>query len=734
MSKNFFQSEAGWGSISVSPTARVCALLLPFLGWLALSNGGRIAPTVDNEVYANWVIYHFDYMTKGIFPLWDPFRGWGWPDLTDTRFMGEFNPLYLIVPLLMMLHVPAYWAFNIFLIGFHWLGGLGFYLVVRALWEEEFPALLAYTMYMFSTLGVLLFVQWGVPLLIVPMIWFFFFLLRFLTVGDLESRTKYFWGLVFATSIIVITYLPFFFLVMLGAVVLATCLARPGWLVDILKKIVQFACACPFAFWPGVALVTVSCLPGLIWWLSTANGNIVLLNSRNGWGQVKGATILLRLIEHSSLATVGSWGEIFSDQDLVVENSSYTYVPAFLVGILSLGLFTRMDARQRIVFLTAFFIFIFALASVTPVHAFLYQHVFFVRMIRNLYFFGPFLLLLLTALGVKQIQLLMKARPQNAWQRGWYLLFILLVHAALMYVLFIQERVLWTSYATFLGSAVLFLAYTLGLFDRRRGWFLVGLMCLAMLQPAQLVAKYWSFWGTGTFKSWDMTKPPFSYIRPLRGQFPEMELGWGNTLKKKQDDSGFLKEGFYGTKYAAMLYLNVPAQDLEKYVSHKFVLYDKTAYMDGDKPDWALVGRSLSTLSSSALIHDRRALRLSSREMPEEAPQVLAGPSDMLTVVRFEPDRIQIKTDFPRAKFLVYNDSYYPGWTAFVNGKAVALYRTNVAFKGIWVDAGPQTVEFRFGTGPQHLLCWAFMALLGGLLAYVVSLFLKEKKCVPLSA
>ena len=729
----FWNDGEAWGTISISPLARFWALLLPFLGWLALHNWGNVAPGVDNSRYVNWVAYHFDYIIKGIFPLWDPFHGWGWPNLTDARMIGEFNPLYLLVPFLMIFQVPALIAITIFLIGLHVLGGLGFYMLVRDVWDDEFPALLAYVMYMFSTIGELIFAEYAVALLLVPTIWFFVFLLRFIRAESLEGQKTYFLGLVLTTAIIVVTYLPFFFLIILSAVVLAVCLARPALFPEIFRKILTFAKGRPLAFWCGLGVVIMACLPGFIWYLSRANGNMAIFDNRNGLGQTNGADVPLAIIGHSSMGTQTSLGEIFSDQDFVM--NSFAYVPAFLVLLLSLGMLTRMGARHRIIFITCFIVFIFSLAGATPVHGFLYQYVFFVRMFRNLYFFGPFLILLLTLLGVGQIRLWMQARPQNSGERGRYVLFILLVHAALIFALVMQERVFWTSYATFFGSAVFFLAYAFGFFDKKRGWFMAGLLCLAVLQPVQLIAKFRSVWAPATLGKFDMKDGSFSYVRPLRGQFPEREINFlEGAPKQKQDDSGFINNGFYGAKYPAMLFQNVPAQDLQNYVSHKFVLYDRVAYLDGDRPDWAAIGHSLGTIKSPAFVHDKRAVHSSSGAIQDKPPIVLSGPSNMLTVVRFEPDRIQMKTSFSRPKFLVYNDGYYPDWTAFVNGKKVPLYRANVAFKGIWVDAGAQTVEFRFGTWWQHGLRWAFMALLGILLVYVTVLCLKGKKCVFLKA
>jgi uncharacterized membrane protein YfhO len=45
---------------------------------------------------------------------------------------------------------------------------------------------------------------------------------------------------------------------------------------------------------------------------------------------------------------------------------------------------------------------------------------------------------------------------------------------------------------------------------------------------------------------------------------------------------------------------------------------------------------------------------------------------------------------------LVLNDSNFPGWQAYVNGRAVPSVIANYLFRGVQVPAGKSTVEFRY--------------------------------------
>jgi hypothetical protein len=70
----------------------------------------------------------------------------------------------------------------------------------------------------------------------------------------------------------------------------------------------------------------------------------------------------------------------------------------------------------------------------------------------------------------------------------------------------------------------------------------------------------------------------------------------------------------------------------------------------------------------------------------EGAPQ--ATFADDRIVVRVEPAQ--------EDRFLVLNELYHPGWRAWIDGKPVPIYPTNVVMRGIVVPAGATTVELRF--------------------------------------
>jgi hypothetical protein len=145
--------------------------------------------------------------------MWNPFHAWGSVDNFDMRFMGEFNPLYFLMSILVMAGCPIYVAFVFGVVLYFWLGCLGFYAIARRIFDHydsfnSFPqhgeitsrqagvsggehsissphcgagqgggchpwAVLAYVFLLFSNLGDAVFRQFVVLVIFVPAVWFF---------------------------------------------------------------------------------------------------------------------------------------------------------------------------------------------------------------------------------------------------------------------------------------------------------------------------------------------------------------------------------------------------------------------------------------------------------------------------------------------------------------------------------------------------------------------------------
>jgi uncharacterized membrane protein YfhO len=65
----------------------------------------------------------------------------------------------------------------------------------------------------------------------------------------------------------------------------------------------------------------------------------------------------------------------------------------------------------------------------------------------------------------------------------------------------------------------------------------------------------------------------------------------------------------------------------------------------------------------------------------------------------------------PENALFVLNDTYFPGWKAFVNGKRAKIYRADYTFRAIPLNAGTHQVEFIYD--PMSFKLGAGMTLLG---------------------
>jgi hypothetical protein len=65
-------------------------------------------------------------------------------------------------------------------------------------------------------------------------------------------------------------------------------------------------------------------------------------------------------------------------------------------------------------------------------------------------------------------------------------------------------------------------------------------------------------------------------------------------------------------------------------------------------------------------------------------------------IIEHRANDVIIDVDAPEACYLVLADSFFPGWTARVNGEPAEIFPAYHSFRGVVVPAGESTVEFRY--------------------------------------
>jgi hypothetical protein len=71
-----------------------------------------------------------------------------------------------------------------------------------------------------------------------------------------------------------------------------------------------------------------------------------------------------------------------------------------------------------------------------------------------------------------------------------------------------------------------------------------------------------------------------------------------------------------------------------------------------------------------------------------------------------QPDEVKITADMPRPGFLLLLDTYFPGWTATVDGRQTKIYRADYDFRAIALPAGKSSVTFSYRPLSFHLGLW----------------------------
>src|SRR5262249_61048348 len=78
-------------------------------------------------------------------------------------------------------------------------------------------------------------------------------------------------------------------------------------------------------------------------------------------------------------------------------------------------------------------------------------------------------------------------------------------------------------------------------------------------------------------------------------------------------------------------------------------------------------------------------------------PRAVVAPDAGRAEITGEHQRgLSVRVTAPADGFLLVADTWYPGWTASVDGRAAPLYRANIAVRGVPVPSGTHDVPFTY--------------------------------------
>lgn len=85
--------------------------------------------------------------------------------------------------------------------------------------------------------------------------------------------------------------------------------------------------------------------------------------------------------------------------------------------------------------------------------------------------------------------------------------------------------------------------------------------------------------------------------------------------------------------------------------------------------------------------------------LEREPPPAEVGdpaPGDRVRIASYQPERVVIEAAAAGPRFLVVTDTWYPGWTATVDGRPASILRADLAFRAVVLGPGRHEIQFRY--------------------------------------
>lgn len=699
------------------------AIIIPFLVWITIFKNFNIHGDTYN--YYHWIKYYLDGIAQGEYPMWNPFYAWGSQDDFDMRFMGEFNPLLYIPLVLNFLGIPFNIAFGIYFVFYYFVGLLGFYSLASIIFNSKKMGYLAYLLLLFSCMGIIIFGQLQIILIFVPGVWLYYFLIQLIRTG----LTKYLLACTFSVMILEITYMPFHFLVIFISSLFGFVLSDPIGFFQICKSAVKSLQTKKIILLFCAFSIIISAFPGYTWIKNSKKSEYVLALSRGDSNDSSKVQADIKMINWSTITSQITITEMFDDLDL--GGTQFFYVSSSIFLIFLLSFFNRWNKRSQILFLTLIFVLLVSLADITPVHPFLYKHFRFFSFFRNLYFFNPIVVSLLILFAVDQLFVFLKTSHNSKAKKRWGLVYVLFSHSLFFIFLLKMDHVLVSSYLSLFVSLVLFLVCFLYRQFSSSFLFFIILCFVLIFQPIEASYYYAKYHTKETINDLtDHWKPKFLFVRPKKGKIDLGYRGYQGDFKKMQDVSGFLGESYFGVNWSYFMHENMGYDFIKEYVRHKFFLYDNVAYYSDDETALKRIEEAIEKNENLAFVFKESFAMKEFDQIKNvnEKAVTIDAESNNFNIKKYKLNSIRFTTNFQQRKFLVYNDSYHSKWEVFINGEQKEILRSNIAFKGIWLEAGKNDVYFRFGNQWAYLFYQFLLLYFAGFLIYLGYIYIKDRK------
>ncbi len=673
--------------------------------WAFLSRDVQIVS--DAVSFYEHLKFYIDNISSGVYPYWDPSWSCGSPNEFFLRRIGPFNPFLLLILIPYRLGLDYWTVFAGFITFYFFFGMAGFYRITLEIIKDEKIATVAFMLLSFSSLSTRVFDSY-LTIILTPMIWFFYFGLLFVRYGK-ESSVL---GMTFCGMLLMTTYIPFYFIVLVLSFSLVSFIIFSKESINFFLRLWDFIRRNPLLFLLCIIAVVLSVLPGALFFKFAGEGTFSLPLRHFNALDPHVLTVKPQVATYWAIPEDLLYSSFYL-QDLRLFDFAVFYVPLFGMIVLFLGIIVRITRRTLFLFLWGFFLFAMGSPYLFSLYDFLQKNIFFFKYFRNLHFF---LWLAILPLGIlfiaEQLRIFLKVMDDNPRKKSWGFLYILFVHAGIAVFLYWQESFNVSTWIT-LGLSLGF--FTIYLRWRLSSFIFCGLCFLALfVQPFEAYQGLQrNAYKTGALSHYDQRQPQIEYTRGQKEFLP------AKTVQNSQGSAIRNSPLYFGTQWYSFLWDNLDADIFRHYTWGKFIFYDHVVIFDEQKEDLQIIsGVWAKNLNVAFVPPGTRPEDLKGATFLEpDGALVIEKAGPLLSIMNFNANRVKLKTSLLTRKFLVFNDCYYPGWRAYINGKEVTLYRANVAFKGVWVPSGNQEIEFIFsGSGRYRfeifLLIFYFMFLL----------------------
>lgn len=103
----------------------------------------------------------------------------------------------------------------------------------------------------------------------------------------------------------------------------------------------------------------------------------------------------------------------------------------------------------------------------------------------------------------------------------------------------------------------------------------------------------------------------------------------------------------------------------------------------------------------------------------EPGTQFETDESSSLSLLTYQPNIVEVKTNSKKNQLLFLSDEYYPGWKAYIDEEETKIFRADYAFRAVAVPSGQHQISFIYDPDSFKVGKWVSIFSIGALFFYV---------------